>query len=84
MVFRITILPGGEIELHRPGAPRDGLKFMYFKTGEEKQFFTILYYLIKRELARAHREVFTPALDRECKRLLKLKLTESKDNAYNL
>jgi hypothetical protein len=74
VAIRIEILSGGSIELLRTCINTGRVKRTIHE--DVKMALSAFYYCFKREIEREREERFTPALDIECKKLLKLKLEE--------
>jgi hypothetical protein len=79
--IRIECLPGGQIEIIRTSM--DTGKVRRTSHADPKTALSVLYFLFKREVEREKRARFTPELDLECKKLLKLKLQERENATRN-
>lgn len=74
MPLRVEVHPGGAIELMRTRVNTGELQFLHFT--DVQRFLRVFYFLLKREIHEESEARFTPALDLECRKLLRLKLKE--------
>jgi hypothetical protein len=78
MALRVEVKPGGEIELFYNHGSNSKVRPVPYT--DVKSFLRVFYYLLKKEIEQEKAERFTPALDLECKKLLKIKLTEREND----